>query len=213
MKSRRAILSILALTMLLLISTGYSPVTASEPSDMSLVYDYGLQSLSVNVSHYVSNTKTHYIDKIEIQKNGLSVLNRSYANQSENWGVYDTFSVSASVGDNITVTANCKKGYSITRWLIATSGTATNPPTTGTTTSTTDPTNGGDVPASLGGTVAIVAGVGVVVSLIAFFAWLEPDRFRGLFKNLGPHARAGVTWFGEKLSNILQQIRTRLPSK
>lgn len=227
MKSRRAILSLLALTMLLVISASYSPVTASEPSDMSLVYDYGLQNLSVNVSHYVSNTKTHYIGQIEIRKNSLSILNRSYTNQSESWGVYDTFSVSASVGDNLTVTANCKKGYSITKWLIVTSGTSTNSAPTDTTTSTTEPTDSTNPSGTtLGPNPLIGVGVAaaVAVFLIIFFAWLNPDKVPSMFRQVTSRLRTGLSWFGEKLrksfswlktglGNLVQQIKTRSTSK
>ena len=203
-----------------------TPVAATEPSDMQLVYDFETQTLSVNVSHYVANTKTHYIETIEIQKNGVFAQNRSYVNQSFNYGMYDTFSVSAVVDDNLTVTAICSKGYSLTRWLIVTSTTATNtPPPTDTTTTTTEPTNGIDSPGTpLGGEIAIVAGIGVVVFLIIFFAWLNPDKVPGAFKQLGSRISGGFSWFGDKLrgalswlkvglGNLLQQIKAKSSSK
>ena len=113
-----------------------APVHATEPSDIALVYDFGTQILTVNVSHDVANTKTHYIENIEILNNGLSILNRSYVNQSFNYGMFDTFSVSTVVDDNLTVTALCSKGYTLTSWLIVTSTTATNQSPTETTTTT-----------------------------------------------------------------------------
>jgi hypothetical protein len=181
-----------------------TPVDATEPSNVALVYDFGAQTLTVNVS------KNHYIENIEILKNGLSILNRSYVNQSFDWGMYDTFSVSTVVDDNLTVTAFCSKGYSLTTWLIVTSTTATNTPPT----ETTSPTGGTESPGTpLGAGVAIVAGAAVVIFLIVFFAWLNPDRVPKSLKQLGSRIRPGVDWFGEKLSNIVQQIKTRVPSK
>ncbi|MFW9870523.1 MAG: hypothetical protein ACFFEL_12930, partial [Candidatus Thorarchaeota archaeon] len=130
MQSCKSILSIVTLFTITLLTASvlWTPVVASEPEDLQLAYDFGTQTLAVNVSHYVSNTKTHYIDKIEILKNGLSNHNQSYTNQSNNWYVFGTYTVSTSVGDNLTVIASCKRGDSITRWLIVTSTTSTSTP-------------------------------------------------------------------------------------
>ena len=202
----------IVLTMTILISLVHvSPVTASAPDDMQLSYDFDSQTLTVNVSHYTPNTKTHYIETIEILKNDVFFMNRTYTNQSVDWGVYDTFSVSAAVDDNLTVTAVCTKGYPITRWLIVTSGTATNPTPTDSTTSPTDGPEPSD--SSLGATVAIIAGVGVVVFLIVFFAWLNPDNVPKSIRQLGSRIRPGIDWLGEKLGNIVQQVKARVPAK
>ncbi|MHA1966047.1 MAG: hypothetical protein ACW97G_15845 [Candidatus Thorarchaeota archaeon] len=212
MRSRKRTMHIaIIITLTMLVSLVHNtPVDATEPSNVALVYDFGAQTLTVNVSHYVSNTKTHYIENIEIQNNGFSILNRSYVNQSFDWGMYDTFSVSTIVGDNLTVTALCKRGHSVTTWLIVTSTTATNTPPT----QTTSPTGGTESPGTpLDAGVAIVAGAAVVIFLIVFFAWLNPDRVPKSLKQLGSRIRPGVDWFGEKLSNIVQQIKTRVPSK
>lgn len=204
-----------ALVIALTVLTGFTHIThvdATEPSDMMLVYDFGAQTLTVNVSHYVANTKTHYIENIEVLKNGLSKLNRSYVNQSLNYGTLDTFSVSAVVDDNLTVTASCNKGYSLSRWLIVTSTTATNTPPTETT-PTTEPTDGTESPGTpLGAGPAIAAGIIVVVFFIVFFAWLNPERVPESLKQLGSRIRAGFTRFGEKVGNLLNQIKTRSPS-
>ncbi|MGD9396595.1 MAG: hypothetical protein PVJ05_09230 [Candidatus Thorarchaeota archaeon] len=208
---RRSVHAALIVILALAISSAQSaPVEAAESSEMQLTYDFGAQTLTVNVSHYSIN-KNDIIETIEILKNGVFYMNRTYDNQSDDWFVYDTFSVSTVVDDNLTVTATCSKGLSITRWLIITSGTATNTPPPETTTPTpTEPTDGPEAPGiTLGTGVAIAAAVGVVVFLIVLFAWLEPDRFKGL----GSRIRAGFTWIGEKVGNLLQQIRTRMPSK
>ena len=200
------------ITLVLVVTLVYStPVNATEPSDIQLTYEFGSQTLSVNVSHDVSNTKTHYIEEIKIVKNGLSVLNRTYVNQSYDWGLYDTFVVSTDVGDNITVTAICKRGHSLPRWVIVTSTTATNPPQTGTSTTTGPPD--GTPEATLDAGVAIAASVGVVLFFVVFFAWLKPEYVPESLKQLGSRVRPGVDWFGQKLSNVAQQIKTRVPSR
>ncbi|MFW9957613.1 MAG: hypothetical protein ACFFCT_06045 [Candidatus Odinarchaeota archaeon] len=212
MKKRTVcIATVIALTML----TGFAnipPATATVASDILLVYDYATQALTVNMSHYVANTKTHYIEAIEIRKNGISILNRSYANQSYNWGMYDTFNVPAAVDDNLTVTGICNKGYSLTRWLIVTSAIATNTPPSSTT-STTEPTNGVDVPGtSLGTGPAIAAGAVVIIFFVLFFAWLKPEYVPDVFKQLGARIRNGVTWLGEKLRDMLSWLKAGLSS-
>ena len=182
----------------------HTPVVATEPSDIVLVYDFGSQTLTANVSHYVSNNKTHYIENIEIKNNDFSILNRSYSNQSYNWGMYDTFLVSTAVGDNLTVTATCKRGHSLTQWLIVSSATSTSSTPTET---TTQPTNGTDPPGtSLDAGPAIAASFAVILALIIFFAWLNPDRVPNVFKQLGARIKSGF-------SNLVQQIRTRPSSK
>ncbi len=205
----------------------FTTVAAIEPSDMQLVYDFGSQTLAVNVSHYSIN-KNDIIETIEILKNSIFYMNRTYENQSNDEWVYDTFSVSAAVDDNLTVTALCSKGPFITRWVIVTSTTATNTPppdTTTTPTTTSEPTGVIDTPGTpLGVEFAIVAGIGVVVFLILFFAWLSPDGIPGAFKQLGSRIRSGLIWSGSKLrgafswlktglGNLLQQIKAKEPSK
>ncbi|MHA2160368.1 MAG: hypothetical protein ACXABE_15865 [Candidatus Thorarchaeota archaeon] len=213
MRSRKRTMHIaIFITLTMLVSLVHNtPVDATEPSNIALVYDFGAQTLTVNVSHDVSNTKTHYIEEIKIVKNGFSVLNRTYVNQSYDWGMYDTFVVSTVVGDNLTVTVICKRGHSLPRWVIVTSTTATNPPPTGTTTNTGPPN--GTPQATLDAGVAIAAGVGVVIFFIIFFAWLKPEYVPESLKQLGSRIRPGADWFGQKMSNLVQQIKTRVPSR
>jgi hypothetical protein len=193
--------------------THITPVTATEITDMQLVYDFGTQTLTVNVTHHSLN-KNDIIETIEILKNGIFYMNRTYENQSDAWWRYDTFSVSAVVDDNLTVTATCSRDDSITRWLIVTSGTSTNTQPPDTTTPTTEPTDGTEPPpdSSLGAGIAIAAGAGVVIFLIAFFAWLNPDNIPGVFRQLGSRIRSGLSWLGKYMSNIAQQIKTKLSS-
>jgi len=217
MRSQRQLSYIsVIITVLLMITTINAPVTASEPSDIQLAYDFGTQTLTVNVSHYVANTKTHYIETIEVFRNDISVLNQSYVNQSFNYGMIDTFSVTATVDDNLTVTAMCSKGYPLTRWLIVTTTTTPTTDTPPSTTSipTTTPT---DTPAppegSLGPVYATAAVVGVVLLLVLIFAWLEPEQFSSFFKNLGSRVKSAINWTAERLSLLLQQIRAKFPSR
>ena len=229
-KLKLKILTIIAFiicTSLISIPTG----VALAPSDMKLTYEFQSQTLTVNVTH-VGQNKNDYIQIIEIFKNDVSVLNRTYTNQTEARGVLDTFDVTAVIGDNLTVTATCSKAYSITRWLVITSTTTTNTSsaeTTSTTTanetSTTEPTNTTnalDTPMNTGPVLAIV--VGLLIFFILFFLWLKPEYAPDALKKLGTRIRAGLSLLTEKLreigvwiktgfTSLLQQLKIKLISK
>ncbi len=205
---KRITYSAMVILFALLVSSIYTiPVEATEPSDIVLEYDFNSQTLTVNVSHYVANTKTHYIETIEIKNNDISVLNRTYVNQTYDWGVYDSFPVSADAGDNLTVTATCKRGHLLTRWLIVTSTTTTN---TGTdTTSTTTTTNTTDGPESPGNALdvspVIIVGIVLTIFFILFFAWLKPEYVPDVFKQIGSRIGAGLSRFWEKLRGVVNR--------
>lgn len=228
----------------LIVSSIYTmPVEASEPEDISLVYDFDSQTLTVNVSHYVPNTKNHYIELIEIWKNDIFILNSTYTNQSFNWGMYDSFTVATDVGDNLTVTATCNlQGYTITSSLIVSSTTSTTTTTTTdttTTTTTTDTTSttttdttstttttddpgSPDDTANLGFVIVVV--IGLTIFFILFFAWLKPEYVPDVFKQLGSRVRAGfywcwvklsgaISWLASGISSLFQQIKVKVSSK
>jgi len=212
---------IIAITVLVL-ALPIVPVTATDITDTSLTYDFNSQLLTVNVSHYTSNTKTHYVESIEIWRNGISIHNQTYVNQTNSWWEYDTFSVSASVGDNLTVVATETKGDSITRWLIVTTSTATNSVTD--TTTTTDSTSttgestettGGpdslDTTANIGPLVAV--GALLVVFFIVLFAWLNPDKVPDAIKQLGTRIKDGLSRLWVGISNLFSQIKAKASSK
>ncbi|MFW9793383.1 MAG: hypothetical protein ACFFEE_03695 [Candidatus Thorarchaeota archaeon] len=211
MSSRKQIMHIAIIVALALMVclVGSNRVEATEPEGIQLTYDFGAQTLAVNVSHYFQN-KNDYIETIQILKNDIFFMNRTYENQSVDSYVYDTFTVSASVDDNITVTAFCSRGYLITAWLIVSSTTSTSSSPTETTTTTTQPTNGEELPgASLGTGPAIIAVVGIAIALIIVFAWLNPDRVPDVIKQLGARIRSRLISIGEKIGGFLQQIRTK----
>ena len=183
---------------------------ALAPSDMQLTYEFQSHTLTVNVTHEGQN-KNDYIQTIEIFKNDVSIQNRTYTNQSADWGILDTFDVSAVIGDNLTVTATCSKGYPITRWLVITSTTTANTSTTETnsTTTTTEPTNTTnvqDTPMNSGPVLVIV--VGLLIFFILFFLWLKPEYAPDVLRKLGTRLRAGLSLLTEKLREIGVWIKT-----
>lgn len=216
MSQRHVNLSIIiVLTLFMLTGFMQTPVSAHVPEDMKLSYDFGTQILTVNVSHYTPNTKTHYIEQIEVEKNGISVLNKTYENQSLSGYVYELFSVSTVVDDNLTVTAFCSKDYTLTSWVIVTSTTATNPTSTETTT-TTQPPDGPDSPDSTLGAGLAIAGGGIAI-IILVVLYIEREHLPESVRQLGTRLRTGSLDVLYRLktgfSNIIQQIRVRLGSK
>jgi len=187
---------------------------ATEPSEIVLDYDSGSQTLAVNVSHSVANTKTHHVETIEVQKNSLSMLNRSYENQSFSWGMYDTFSVSASASDNLTVTVSCSRGDSLTASLIVESSTTTTTPPTGTTmttTATTTEPTGTDSPTPLDvGFVGAVAAIVVVLLIVLLLLLMRfrPEYVPDALKQLASRIRAGTAWLWEKLRGLPSSLRS-----
>ncbi len=83
------------------------PVASHPPSSMTLDYDAETETLEVDISHSVSNTDSHYIDAINIEKNGETIKEETYESQpSTSGGTYE-YSIEASNGDAISVTADC----------------------------------------------------------------------------------------------------------
>ncbi len=209
---------VIAITLLVL-ALPVTPVTATDITDMSLTYEFNSQLLTVNVSHYSSNTKTHFVETIEIWRNGISILNRTYVNQTYSWYEYDTFDVSANVGDNLTVTATESKADYFTQWLIVTSSTATNSVTDTVTsdttatdsTETTDGPDFPDTPANIGPVVAV--GAFLVVFFIILFAWLNPDKVPDAIKQLGTRIKDGLSRLWVGIGNFIGQIRAKINSK
>jgi hypothetical protein len=151
-------------------------VEATPPAQIVLNYNEGTQTLFVNVTHAVPNPGNHYVEVIEVFKNSDLQFNRTYPNQEFNFGRNDTFAISASSGDNLTVTATCSRGDSLSKWIIvggpttATETTYSTPTQTETGTTTPPP----EPPEPLDPSIAIGVGfVGAVVFIIGFVMYKE----------------------------------------
>jgi hypothetical protein len=158
---RFTILAILVLTVLA------TQAAAHSPSSVVLDYDVGTQILTVTVSHSVSDTATHYVEEIQIQKNGVAYTSRPYTTQDTTSGMEDTFTVDAVAGDVLRVTAICNILGSLVQELTVPGDTTTET----TPTDTTSPTNG-TTPPPFELTTIIIASVialGLIVVLFAVF--------------------------------------------
>ncbi|MFW9966942.1 MAG: hypothetical protein ACFFEA_07295 [Candidatus Thorarchaeota archaeon] len=161
----------------LLAAFGSPPLVRADPIDQILLnYEQDTQTLFVNVTHDVPNPGNDYIELIEIFRNGLFQFNRTYPEQEFNFGRNDTFTISASSGDNLTVTATCSRGDSLSKWIIVggssttTGGTTTTPTQTETETTTPPPEPVEPLDPAIGIGVGLVA---VVIFMLALVLYKE----------------------------------------
>jgi hypothetical protein len=89
-------------------------VNAHNPSNMTLVYNSGTETLSVTITHTSANFNSHYIFEVIGTANGGQAINGSYTSQPSNTFTYN-YNVTAMIGDIIEVTARCTQAGIITR--------------------------------------------------------------------------------------------------
>lgn len=138
-------------------------VDAHTPAQITLEYDFDLQELTVTVSHSVSDTNSHYIYEIVVEKNSALFTTESYTSQSSTSGMSDTINIPAVDGDVLSVTAKCSISGQVSGQV-----TVVDPTTSTTTSSSTTGTTSTDLPMTtilLVG-VVILAIVAVVLSLV-----------------------------------------------
>jgi len=88
-------------------------VQAHPPSKVALQYDSAGQALTVIVTHSPFKTGNHYINAIEIVKNGKTVDKLSYKDQPGETFT-QTFAMPAVDGDVLEAKATCSKYGSLT---------------------------------------------------------------------------------------------------
>jgi hypothetical protein len=90
-----------------LLCVAVKPSYATPPKSVDLAYDANTQTLSVTINHYTLAKGTHYINYVEIKKNGVSVGKNEYTNQPTDSIFTYTYKIQAVKGDILEVTANC----------------------------------------------------------------------------------------------------------
>lgn len=126
-------------------------VRAHPPNNMTLEYNSNTNTLSVTITHGVSDNNTHYVASVEVKVNGSIDQTQLYSSQPDlNVFTYE-YTVITNNGYTIQVTATCIIGGTITRTLE----------------DTNEPTDGGEIPGYLG--IYLIAGV----SLIAFLTFIR----------------------------------------
>ncbi|MHA1949814.1 MAG: hypothetical protein ACXAAO_15595 [Candidatus Thorarchaeota archaeon] len=84
-----------------------TPVNAHNPSSINLNYDFASQELSVVVAHSVTDTVSHRIQSVSVERNSVEVIARAYAQQNTTAEMEAVYSISAVHGDVFRVTATC----------------------------------------------------------------------------------------------------------
>jgi len=80
---------------------------ANAPQDVKLSYDSQSQMLAVTITHKSPFPKLHYINNVEIKKNGTIVSTNKYENQPDQATFTYSYKVMAVVGETIEVKASC----------------------------------------------------------------------------------------------------------
>jgi hypothetical protein len=107
--SAKAVIGVLGLvTVFSLIALCPMTAYAHPPKEVKIVYNIISQKLDVTVTHDTSFTGFHYINKIEIKKNGASAGVYNYQSQPTKSEFTYTYDVPAAQGDVLEVTAECK---------------------------------------------------------------------------------------------------------
>ena len=107
--ARRTIISAGFVVFLLFIflSIHSIPAYATAPKDLKLVYDSNTQTLHATITHSSPAPTFHYIKKVEIKKNGELISTNDYKNQPDKSTFSYTYTIPASEGDILEVTASC----------------------------------------------------------------------------------------------------------
>ena len=99
-----------------------SNVRAHPPNDMSLEYNSGTNTLTVSITHGVSDNTSHYVISVIIRVNGSIDQTHFYTSQPDlSFFIYE-YTVITNDGSTIPVTATCSQGGSITRTLESVNG-------------------------------------------------------------------------------------------
>ena len=90
-------------------------VSAHSPREVKLDYDLTEQTLKATITH-TGFSEGHYINKVEIRKNGNLVSLQEYKNQPSETFTY-SYKVTAAAGDTLEVKAYCSRFGSKTEKL------------------------------------------------------------------------------------------------
>lgn len=80
---------------------------AHPPKGLTAKYDIGSQTLAIIIDHSSFSPSMHYIGKVEVKKNGKTVLTQEYKKQPDNNPFEYTYSIPAVEGDTLEIKATC----------------------------------------------------------------------------------------------------------
>jgi desulfoferrodoxin (superoxide reductase-like protein) len=80
---------------------------ANAPKEVKLTYDVASKTLEATITH-TPHSESHYIQKVEIKKNGEVVTLQEYTSQTGDTFTY-SYKVEAVAGDILEVKASCSR--------------------------------------------------------------------------------------------------------
>jgi hypothetical protein len=113
MKTRTYV--VLGVVLILGLTTMSMQAVATSPRYMKLVYEPQTQTLKVTILHFSPAKTVHYVYKVDVLKNGNPAASQLYTNQPKFFFYTYAFNVTATTGDQLTVTANCNLFGKLTR--------------------------------------------------------------------------------------------------
>lgn len=84
-----------------------TPAMAHAPSSVVLSYDQNNSLLNVTITHTVNSPSSHYIQKVEVFKNGTKILSNDYTSQPSPSTFTYSYMLNATDGDVLKATATC----------------------------------------------------------------------------------------------------------
>jgi hypothetical protein len=104
------------LSILLFVTIGIA--AAHPPGRMELAYSEQTGEVVITVTHVVDDPALHYIKKVDVRKNGETVISETYAGQPSKDTFTYRYPLILSPGDEIVATAECSIGGSATARFI-----------------------------------------------------------------------------------------------
>jgi hypothetical protein len=80
---------------------------AHPPKNLTAEYDIQSQKLTVRIDHGSFMPSMHYINKVDVKKNGQPVINQTYKSQPDKNPFEYTYEITAKAGDVLEITASC----------------------------------------------------------------------------------------------------------
>ena len=90
---------------------------AHAPSNLSMDYDEAEQSLEVTVTHTVSDPTDHYIERIEVTRNGELIIDEDYNEQPSDSTFTYSYDIETTSGDTLQAEAFCNRFGTLTGTL------------------------------------------------------------------------------------------------
>ncbi len=101
----------------LLVLFSFGLTSGHSPSSMVLEYDTEAGELTVNITHVVADLETHFVEFIEVEIDGVPVMNETYAAQPR-FDIFEyIYELDAEEGSTISVTAYCNQVGSVSASL------------------------------------------------------------------------------------------------